>query len=403
MLNFKQSLASGLATLTLALTPSSTYSVPPQPNTQGQICVPQDQIEQICRDNYCPPAQECPSRRARPRPRIPRSKCTDHYEARRQEEAANPSGRTSGVGICLHTDDARRLQSLEGVILEKGPDNLCPWGESYHCYELDVEIVEKPVEKPVKDLETERTLEEARRRIRELEGRKPETIHVPGPTIYVPKPKTPEQEVSLSLVPLAQLTSNGLSDAQGVLNVNLRYLHHLSKYFLLGVEGLYSFPLSKETTSADSNGQELLPDGNIKYWTDVQSKTPSSLGGLGSIVGMRVPLAEITNNVSLYGQLLAGLYVLWGREDNDLERTTQISLPDGTTFLGPKTINEPQDRNMRTMLGFSASAEVGVRIPFGKGSSSSALTIGVGPVYFFNFGQENPHHFGGQVTGGVQF
>ncbi len=415
--NWKMTIASGLTALVSALTPSSAYTAPPAPalpplNAQGQICLLPNELETYCKDtSSCPPAPQCPSKKARPR--IPRSNCTDYYKQQRNGSTGDAE-KLSPIGICLHTDDANRLQSLEGAILEKGPDNLCPWGESYHCYGLDIEKVEKTVEKAVKDPETERLLKEARRHIHELEQRKPAVIRVPGPTVYVKKPQTPEHELSVSLGVLAQLTSSGVQD---IISTNLSYLHPFGEYFVLGIDGRF-FSGSEKTKQSLSTGQELLPDGNFKNWTDINSRTQGTLfGGVGSIAGMRVPVAgledelrsflgEYSKGVQLYSELLGGLYAIWRTEESGVERTTSLVFPDGTPFLGPKTISEPQGKETIARLGLSASAALGLRIPLGrdasKNPSAPALTGSIRGFYFYIPGREE-HYLGGEITTSVQF
>ncbi len=382
----------GLAALTLALTPAR--AAPPQPNGKGQICLPPDQLEKVCRENYCPPAPDCPSKVATPR--IPRSKCEDHYNG------------SKGVGICLHTDDARRLGSLEGVILEKGPDNLCPWGGSYHCYELDVErvkeyvdrpvpvdrVVEKRVEVKVNDPATQQSLEEARKRIKELEGRKPTTM-----TVYVPASQEPGNGLSVNFGGLGNVTGD---DETVLANIRVGYHHTLGRYFLLGVDGM--FLLGKSSTEQSlSHGKELLPDGNSKSWTDVTSTDKTGLsGGVGGVLGVRIPFAE-QSGIRFYTEADAGLYALFEEVEGKKERTTSLHLPDGTVFMGPKTISEPQSKNIETMLGVMAELGVGLRVPLGNGVDSPAFIGKAGVQYLVIRGRDNPHYIGGKVGVGLEF
>lgn len=376
--------------LTLALTPA--HAAPPQPNGKGQICLPPDQLEKVCRENYCPPAPDCPSKVATPR--IPRGKCEDHYNG------------SKGVGICLHTDDAQRLGSLEGVILEKGLDNLCPWGKSYHCYELDVErvkeyvdrpvdrVVEKRVEVKVNDPATQQALEEARKRITELERRKPTTM-----TVYVPASQEPGNELSVDFGGLANLTADNATD---LANIRVGYHHTLGKYFLLGVEGM--FLLGKSSTEQSvSNGEELLLDGNSKSRMDVTSVNRNGFsGGLGGVLGVRVPFAE-QGGIRFYAEADAGLYALFGEVAGEKERTTFLHLPDGTVFMGPKTISEPRPSEVETMLGVMAELSVGLRLSLGNGEDSPAFIGKAGVQYLGIRGRDNPHYIGGKVGVGLEF
>ena len=390
-MNIKQTLTYGLAALTLALTPAR--AAPPQPNAQGRICLPPAELERVCRENYCPPAPDCPSKVAAPR--IPRSKCADHYKE------------STGVGICLHTDDAERLSSLEGVILEKGPDNLCPWGGNYHCYELDVEkvkeyvdrpvdrVVEKRVEVKVTDPATQQSLEEARRRIKELEGRKPTSTPV-----YVVTPQKPGNEVTVDFGGLANVTADDVTDAA---NIRVGYHHALGKYFLLGVDGM--FLLGEDSTKRSvSNGQELLPDGNRKSWTDTTSTERDGFsGGVGGVLGVRVPFVELDDGTQFYVHADGGLYALFGKVSGDKKRTTDLSLPDGTVFMGPKTISEPQPKEIEVMLGVMAGLGVGVRLPLGGYPDSPAFIGNAGVQYLFIRGKDNPHYVGGKLGMGLEF
>ena len=393
-MNITRHLTYGLAALTLALTPSARAN-PPQPNAQGQICLPPGELEKVCRDDYCPPAPDCPSKVARPR--IPRSKCTDHYKD------------GPGIGICLNEDDARRLESLEGVIIERGPDNLCPWGKSYHCFELDVErvteyvdrpvdrVVERKVEVKVIDPETQRALEEAQRRIQELERlNKTGSGNQGGSGSGSYPSQKPQNELSFSLGGLARYMPNG---ADPVFNASVRYQRRLGDYLFLGVEGIFLYGDAVTNQSA-SLGTELLADGNTKSWTDITSTTTDGLtGGIGGVLGVRIPLTEI-GNVQVYSDLVAGLYALWGAESGDKERTTRLSLPDGTTFLGPKTISEPKGEDITTKFGVSANAGFGIRIPL---SDAAAFTGSINALYFFIPSQNHPHSFGGTVKAGVEY
>lgn len=390
-MNFRETLTYGLAALTLALTPAR--AAPPQPNAQGQICLPPQDLERVCKDNYCPPAPECPSKRAKPR--IPRSKCTDYYKD------------GPGIGICLNEDDARRLESLDGVILEKGPDNLCPWGKSYHCYELDVEKVTRHVDRPVDrlverrvevkviDPETQRALEEAQRHIQELEKLKKSGSGGGSGSSGSGAIPQPQNEVYLNLGGLARFLPDGATPA---FNVHLGYQRQLGGYFFLGVEGMLL--LSEESAvSSTSLGQELLPDGNRKYSTDVTSTTTSGLsGGVGGILGVRLPFG----NSSLYGELTTGAHALWGKESGDKERTTYLSLPDGTVFMGPKTISEPQGEETKVMFGVTGSAGVGIRLPLGNNPADPSF-VGSANVIYLYIPTVDTHSVGGAVKTGVNF
>ncbi len=376
--------------LTLGLT--SARANPPQPNEQGQICLPPDQLEKVCRENYCPPAPHCPSKVAQPR--IPRSKCEDHY-------ASTPGV----VGVCLHDDDVERLSKLEGLVVERGPDNLCPWGGSYHCEALSTqkvtEYVNRPVDRVVKervevkvnDPATQQALEEARKRITELLARKP-TI------TYTPTLQKPENELSVDLAGLAHLTADGKTP---VFNMRLGYHHALGEYFILGVEGMFLQDKSS-TERSTSPGQELLPDGNTKSWTDVTSADRNGFfGGVGGVLGVRVPFPVLDSGIQFYGEASTALYALFGEVSGDKERTTYVYLPDGTTLKGPKTISEPRPHDVERMLGVLANVGIGMRVPLGSDPSAPTFLVNVGAEYLLVREKDNSHYIGGKAGFGFEF
>ncbi|MBS3169392.1 hypothetical protein J4210_02815 [Candidatus Woesearchaeota archaeon] len=419
-------IASTAAAFAFFALPYSARAEPPRTSSRTsqttEICVDVTQLEDVCNDQYpCDPAPECPSGKARPR--ISRSKCADHY-------ATNPAV----VGLCLHRDDAARLGKLEGLIVEEGPDNLCPWGESYHCQAVSVEKVAEVVEEKRKNLQRlerdrlwrenhqdgpvkpspretdddeeiigalEDALKRARRQIEELKKRKSPSSGSgsgssgapPDLTIYIPRPRRVEHELFVSLGGLAPLTST--SEA---FTVDAGYRHTLWEYLLLGVEA--SFSTGRRTASRSvSPGKELLPDGNYKQWEDVTTQTHGTVvGGIGSTLGVRLPVVTFGKRTQLYLEIQGGLHALWGTEESNKERTTHLTLPDGTLFMGPKTISEPQDEETITLFGASAGAGVGIRIPF----DSSYLAIGANAVYL-SIPAWSSHHLGGKVHVGVQF
>ncbi len=393
-MNIKHYISTVALGLTLALTPAR--AAPPQPNAEGQICLPQDQMETVCRENYCPPAPHCPSKVAQPR--IPRSKCEDHY-------ASTPGV----VGVCLHDDDVERLSKLEGLIIERGPDNLCPWGGSYHCEALSTQkvteyvdrpvpvdrVVEKRVEVRVNDPATEEALKEARRRITELQGRKPTTT-----TVYVPVAQKPENEVSINLGGLAHLTADG---ATPVFNLRVGYHHRIGDYLILGVEGML-LDGKNSTGLSTSKGIESLPDGNSKSWTDTTSTVRNGFsGGVSGVLGVRVPFPELDNGVQFYGEADAALYALFGEVSGGKKRTTSLHLPDGTVFMGPKTISEPRPNDIETILGVMADLSLGIRVPLDSGASSPTFLGNVGVTYLFVRERDNPHYIGGKLGLGLEF
>ena len=64
-------------------------------------------------------------------------------------------------------------------------------------------------------------------------------------------------------------------------------------------------------------------------------------GAVGGLLGVRVPLAEVRNNLQLYGEILAGLYAAFVTESGETQRTSEVRLPHGTLLQGTKVISEP--------------------------------------------------------------
>lgn len=421
---FKSVIASTAAALAFSALPYSARADPPRTSQTTEICVDVNQLEEVCNDQYpCEPAPECPSGKAKPR--IPRGKCADHY-------ASN----SAVVGLCLHRDDAARLGNLEGLIVEEGPDNLCPWGESYHCHAISVEKAKEVTEekelrrlgrdrfgrenvpdRPVKPSRRvpdskdskdsyitalEEDLQRALRQIEELEkekndGQKGSGGAGSGGTVYIPRPRQVEHELFVSFGGRSPLTSTS-----GAFTLDAGYRHTLWEYLRLGVEASFSAG-QRATSRSVSPGQELLPDGNYKQWEDVATQTHGKVvGGIGSTLGVRVPLVTFGKRTQLYAELQGGLHALWGTEESNRERTTRLTLPDGTHFMGPKIISEPQTAETIALFGASAGAGVGIRVPLDSSPDSLYVAIGAGAVYLA-IPAWSSHHLGGKVYGGVQF
>ncbi|MBI4151937.1 hypothetical protein HY496_03115 [Candidatus Woesearchaeota archaeon] len=403
-MNLKNYIVSGLAALTFSLSPAR--AAPPQPRAGTEICVSPRELSDICRGYApCPPAPECPSGFAKPR--ISRTKCSDYFE--NDEE--------SSVGICLHTDDAQRLENIGGLMVQEGPDNLCPWGKNYHCYAIDAEKITKYVaehinvptyradpalvkvlgeaSRLIKDLQLEQEITE-----RELSWRIAELAKQHTSRTIVQKP---EQELSISTGVVAP--TKPISGNESAPLVSVAYQQRLGDYLRLGVEGMLLLD-NENILVSTSTGQELLPDGNSKRWTDTRRKVQRPLlGGIGGIIGARVPMID-GPTAQLYGEALSTLYALWITESGNAERTTYLTLPDGSILLGPKTISEPQEREFKTLFGANIATGLGVRIPFQQTSQTSqlpALTIGVSGNLLFIPAMDQSTYVGGKVTLGYQY
>ena len=158
------------------------------------------------------------------------------------------------------------------------------------------------------------------------------------------------------------------------------------------------------TERSVSNGKELLPDGDSKSWTDTTSTERNGFsGGVGGVLGVRVPFSELENGIQFYGEADAGLYALFEKVSGNKTRTTYLSLPDGTVFMGPKTISEPRPNDIETMLGVMADLSLGIRVPLESGASSPTFLGNVGVTYLFVRGADNPHYIGGKLGFGFEF
>ena len=41
--------------------------------------------------------------------------------------------------MCLSTNDAERLEVIDGLLIEEGPEYLCPGGKKYRCHGISIE------------------------------------------------------------------------------------------------------------------------------------------------------------------------------------------------------------------------------------------------------------------------